>query len=99
MKLVLALLVLLTNLTVGIASSQAADTPPPLDVVTLKDGSKIYGEVVEMAAGVLVMKTPASPDSVIKVKWSDVTSLAVNHPIPPQRRDHLDRHGDSRSGR
>lgn len=63
-------------------TARADEATPRLDVVTLKDGSNIYGEVIEMAGGILVMKNPASPDSVIKVKWSDVTSLAVNHPIP-----------------
>ncbi|MFO0705319.1 MAG: DUF481 domain-containing protein [Nitrospira sp.] len=60
----------------------AEEATPRLDVVTLKDGSNIYGEVIEMAGGVLVMKNAASPDSLIKVKWSDVAKLAVNHPIP-----------------
>ena len=27
--------------------------PPPVDVVTLNDGSVIYGEVVEMTSGLL----------------------------------------------
>lgn len=67
----------------GMAPAFSADTPaPPLDIVTLKDGSTIYGEVIEMAGGVLVLKTPVSPDNVIKVKWSDVAKLSVNHPIP-----------------
>jgi putative salt-induced outer membrane protein YdiY len=61
---------------------RAADAPAPLDVVTLKDGSVIYGEVVEMAGGVLFLKTAASPDKVIRFKWDDVTKLSVNHPIP-----------------
>ena len=67
----------------------AQDLPPvtpaaPItpDVVTLKNGSIIYGEVIEMAGGVLQIKTPASPDNVLKVNWSDVSKLSVNHPIP-----------------
>ncbi len=83
MKNLFAVLALFTAVLCGVATAIAADAPaPPLDVVTLKDGSNIYGEVVEMAGGVLVMKTPSSPDNVIKVKWSDVAKLAVNHPIP-----------------
>lgn len=50
--------------------------------MTLKDGSTIYGEVVEMAGGTLVLKTPVSPDQTVKVNWEHVRSLAVNHPIP-----------------
>jgi hypothetical protein len=40
--------------------------PAPLDVVTLKDGSVIYGEVVEMSGGILFLKTASSPDTWIK---------------------------------
>lgn len=60
----------------------AAPAPAPLDIVTLKDGSVIYGEIVEMAGGVLHIKTPASPDNFVRVKWDDVIKLSVNHPIP-----------------
>jgi putative salt-induced outer membrane protein YdiY len=56
--------------------------PATLDVVTLKNGSIIYGEVIEMAGGVLQIKTPASPDNLLKVNWNDVSKLSVNHPIP-----------------
>lgn len=83
MKKVFATLTLVITLLVGFNSSYAADSPlPPLDIVTLKDGSVIYGEVVEMAGGLLVLHNPASPDNAIKIKWSDVAKLAVNHPIP-----------------
>lgn len=83
MKNLFAALAIFTAALCGIGPAMAADAPaPPLDMVTLKDGSNIYGEVIEMAGGVLVMKTPSSPDNVIKVKWSDVATLAVNHPIP-----------------
>ena len=60
----------------------APAAPATLDVVTLKNGSVIYGEVIEMAGGVLQIKTPVSPDNVLKVNWSDVSTLSVNHPIP-----------------
>lgn len=54
---------------------------PSMDVVTLKDGSVIHGEVVEMVGGVLQIKS-ALADDVIKVKWSEVSKLAISHPIP-----------------
>ena len=54
---------------------------PAHDVVTLKDGSVIYGEVIEMVGGVLQVKS-ALADDVIKVKWAEVSKLAVSHPIP-----------------
>jgi putative salt-induced outer membrane protein YdiY len=56
--------------------------PTASDIVTLKDGSVIYGEVIEMADGVLQIKTSASPDNLLKVNWSDVSTLSVNHLIP-----------------
>ena len=60
----------------------ASASPAPLDIVTLKDGSILYGEVVGMERGVLHLKTPASPDKTVKIKWDNVAKLAVNHPIP-----------------
>jgi putative salt-induced outer membrane protein YdiY len=69
--------------------AHAQDVPPAAlaaavapDVVTLKNGSIIYGEVIEMVGGVLQIKTAASPDNLMKVNWNDVAKLAVNHPIP-----------------
>lgn len=68
------------NAQVGPPAAPAA--PTTLDVVTLKNGSVIYGEVIEMVGGVLQIKTPASPDNLLKVNWNDVSKLSVNHPIP-----------------
>jgi putative salt-induced outer membrane protein YdiY len=62
-----------------VAIPQAA--APVLDIVTLKDGSVIHGEVMEMAGGVLLIKSPLA-DDLIKVKWAEVSKLAVSHPIP-----------------
>jgi putative salt-induced outer membrane protein YdiY len=60
----------------------AADAPAPAqDVVTLKDGSVIYGEVVEMSGGLLQIKN-ASAGDIIKVKWAEVRTLKISHPIP-----------------
>ena len=60
----------------------APSAPTAPDVVTLKNGSIIYGEVIEMAGGVLQIKTAASPDNLLKVNWNDVAKLSVSHPIP-----------------
>jgi putative salt-induced outer membrane protein YdiY len=57
-------------------------TPAPLDVITLKDGGVLYGEVVEMSDGVLHFKTAAAADTIIKIKWANVEKLAINHPVP-----------------
>jgi putative salt-induced outer membrane protein YdiY len=90
MKSGFVLFVLLACLTIpGLVA--AADTPatgdipaPPtaVDMVTLKDGSVLYGEVVEMSGGVLLIKTIAAADNLVKIKWSNVSKLAINHPIP-----------------
>lgn len=64
------------------ASGTASAAPEPHDVVTLKDGGVLYGEIIEMAGGVLIIKTDAAADNVVKVKWANVAKLAINHPIP-----------------
>src|SRR5215203_4269745 len=57
-----------------------------VDSVTLKDGSVIYGEVIEMEAGLLIIKNPSAGD-LIKIKWAEVSSLKVTHPIPFQLKE------------
>jgi len=61
------------------APTSAAPKP---DVVTLKDGSIIYGEVIEMSNGELLIKTAFGVGDIVKVKWANVVKLAVNHPLP-----------------
>jgi putative salt-induced outer membrane protein YdiY len=61
---------------------ETSPTPVPPDMVTLKDGGVLYGEVVEMSNGVLHFKTAAAADTIIKIKWANVEKLAINHPIP-----------------
>ncbi|MGH7184038.1 MAG: DUF481 domain-containing protein, partial [Nitrospiraceae bacterium] len=74
------------RLVVAADAPAVVDAPPPVpappDMVTLKDGSVIYGEVVEMSGGVLMIKTAAAEDNIIKIKWASVSKLAINHPIP-----------------
>jgi len=67
----------------SISSAIAADpvVVPPQDIVTLKDGSVIYGEVAEMGAGLLLIKNPSAGD-LIKIKWTEVSTLRITHPIP-----------------
>jgi putative salt-induced outer membrane protein YdiY len=58
-----------------------ATPTPPVDVVTVKDGSVIYGEVIEMTDGLLQIKNTLAAD-IIKVKWAEVSKLTITHPIP-----------------
>ena len=75
-------------LIVAAGPAVAGEAPPvPPDLVTLKDGSIVYGEVVEMSAGELYVKTAFSVDEIVKVKWADVVKLAVTHPLPIHLRD------------
>jgi len=55
--------------------------PVPLDMVTLKDGSVIYGEVVGMDGGILQIKSTSAEDN-IKLKWAEVSTIKVSHLIP-----------------
>jgi len=79
------ILLLIFTLLTGLAAHAAEEVPAataPIDTVTLKDGSVIYGEVLEMDGGILFLKNPANPDNLIKLKWDNVTTLTVTHPIP-----------------
>ena len=79
-------MLLLVFLCLSGLAAHAADEMPvaaaPIDTVTLKDGSVIYGEVLEMDGGILLLKNPANPDNLIKLKWDNVAKLTVTHPIP-----------------
>jgi hypothetical protein len=66
--------------------------------VTLKDGSVIYGEVLEMAGGILLLKNASNPDNLIKLKWEDVKSLTVTHPIPFHLREGTILNGTAAAG-
>ena len=85
----LPLMVVLSMTATTVSSAFPTDDSTPmqeaavsaLDVVTLKDGSVIHGEVIEMVSGVLQIKSPLAED-LIKIKWSEVSKLSVSHPIP-----------------
>jgi putative salt-induced outer membrane protein YdiY len=83
LMLLVAVLALGALATPVIADDGALPTTPTpiLDVVTLKDGSIIYGEVIEMSGGLLQIKNSLAGD-IIKLKWAEVSKLAVSHPIP-----------------
>lgn len=91
MKKGFRLMVLLTclispSLVTAADAPAVVDVPPlaptPLDVVTLKDGGVLYGEIIEMSGGVLYINTAAAADNIVKIKWANVSKLAINHPIP-----------------
>jgi putative salt-induced outer membrane protein YdiY len=93
----LVVLVLLTGVTAQ-AAVEVAPAAAPVDTVTLKDGSVIYGEVLEMAGGILLLKNASNPDNLIKLKWEDVKSLTVTHPIPFHLREGTILNGTAAAG-
>ena len=81
------LLVAVLALGIVVNSAFAEEGPPAItstvarDIVILKDGSVIYGEVIEMMGGLLQIKSSMA-DDLINVKWAEVNKLRVTHPIP-----------------
>lgn len=57
------------------------------DLVTLKDGSLIRGDVLEMSNGELHIQTAFGVGDTIKVKWANVAKLSVTHPLPFHLKD------------
>jgi putative salt-induced outer membrane protein YdiY len=64
------------------AQSPTPTTPPPLDLVTLQDGSLIYGEIIELTNGELKVKASFGVGDIVAIKWANVAKLTVNHPLP-----------------
>lgn len=67
------------------APPESAPATPELDVVTLKDGTVIYGQILGMIADELHIKTsfgPTAGNDIVKVMWPNVAKLVVNRPVP-----------------
>lgn len=60
--------------------SQVSQGPVVFDEITVKDGSHIVGEVVDMTDGKLRVKTAFGGD--LEVAWDDVTSIKTAKPLP-----------------
>jgi putative salt-induced outer membrane protein YdiY len=79
-------------LAAAIAQAQGTEVPPTQrvevqDMIALKDGSVIFGEVVEMTEGKLKVRTRFGADEFVMIKWSDVTNLSLSHPLPLKLKD------------
>ena len=70
----------------GSAYAEGADVVT-LDVVTLKDGSIIHGQVLDMEKGELRVKTAFGVGDVVKVKWANVSKLSIETPQPVHLKD------------
>lgn len=78
MRCRIAGMVLAVVLTVATGVGWSAEG---LDMVTLKDGSVLYGEVVDLFAGKLRMKTGfGDGDGMMTIKWEDVTAITLAKP-------------------
>ncbi len=77
----------LSLLCATLAFGQAAVEQPAttLDEVTLKNGSRILGEVVDVKDGIVTVKSAfAAVDDVVKVKWSEIADIKTSptRPLP-----------------
>jgi putative salt-induced outer membrane protein YdiY len=70
----------------GSAYAEGADIPM-MDVITLKDGSIIHGQVLDMENGELRVKTAFGVGDVLKVKWANVSKLSIEGPQPVHLKD------------
>ncbi len=69
----------------ALAQGSAEQASPTLDEVTLKNGSKLIGDVVNVKDGVVTVKSAfAAVDDVIKVKWAEVADIRTSptRPLP-----------------
>jgi len=73
--------VLVLTMTLGVLFNGSVGAEG-VDVITLKDGSVIYGEVLDMENGELRVKTAFSVGDIVKVKWANVGKLSINRPLP-----------------
>jgi putative salt-induced outer membrane protein YdiY len=83
---------LLAVLAAGVPPVRGAERPPLQtvqirDMVVLKDGSLIYGVVVEMTEDKLKLVTQFGADKFMMINWKDVANLAINHPVPVKLKD------------
>jgi len=69
-------------LVAALALTSSALFAEPVDLVTLKDGSMIHGEVIEMTEGELKIKTAFGVGEAVSVKWDAVSKLRLAHPLP-----------------
>jgi len=53
----------------------------PLGKVTLKDGSQIYGEIVEMTDGVIEIRTVFYKGDPLDINWSEVSGIDTEEPM------------------
>ena len=81
--------------------SEVPTPPPPLDIVTLKDGSVVYGEVIELMDGELKLKTAFGVNDVVTIKWDNVAKLSSepSDPVSFEGRHGVDGDGGRRYAR
>lgn len=84
-------LLLITCCFLSISASFAQETSGELDLVILKNGTRIYGEITENKPGDM-LKMITEQGSEMNIKYSEIkgvvydTSLEESEPIPPSRK-------------
>ncbi len=53
----------------------------PLVKITLKDGSHVFGEVLDMTGGFLHVSTLFHEGDPLKIKWSEVSGISTEEPL------------------
>lgn len=79
--------VVLAAAIVPAQGAEVQETAVLTDMIALKDGSVIFGEIVEMTEGKLKVKTRFGADEFVMIKWSDVTNLTISRPLPLKLKD------------
>lgn len=52
------------------------------DIVMLKNGSTVYGEILDMGEGKLRIKTSFAAEETITITWAEVVQVTTDHPLP-----------------
>ncbi|WP_447969122.1 DUF481 domain-containing protein [Nitrospira sp. M1] len=55
--------------------------------IDLKDGSRVFGEILDMSEGKLIVKTAFADEDPIMIHWSEVVGMTSEEPITLQLKD------------
>jgi putative salt-induced outer membrane protein YdiY len=78
---------LLGMVTLTVCLLAAPESASAGDMVKLKDGSIVYGEIKDMTEGNLRMKIGFALEKTISIKWAEVLQITTDHPLPFRLKD------------
>lgn len=67
---------------ITLACSLLANPASAGDIVMLKNGSTVYGEILDMGEGKLRIKTSFAAEETITITWAEVVQVTTDHPLP-----------------